>query len=55
MQKLQEYKVWGVPHIWLVDPRRRTLQVYTEGALTEVPSLRIPEFDVQLTGAEIFG
>jgi Uma2 family endonuclease len=55
MQKLQEYKAWGVPHVWLVDPERHTLHIYSEGALTEVSALPIPEFDVQLTGAEIFG
>jgi Uma2 family endonuclease len=20
-QKLEEYQAWGVPHIWLIDPR----------------------------------
>src|SRR5882724_2422932 len=55
MQKLKEYSDWGVPHIWLVDPESRTLHVYTEGTLSTVSALAIAEFDVQLTGAEIFG
>ena len=55
MQKLKEYSDWGVQHIWLVDPERRTLQVYANGALSEAFALTIPEFEVQLTGAEIFG
>ena len=55
MQKLKEYSEWGVQHVWLVDPERRTLHVYAKGALTEVSALTIPEFEVQLTGAEIFG
>src|SRR5437870_4141377 len=35
MQKLKEYSDWGVPHIWLVDPERRSLYVYANGALSE--------------------
>ena len=55
MQKLEEYSAWGVPHIWLVDPERRRLQVYARGTLSEVTALTIPEFGVQFTPAEIFG
>jgi Uma2 family endonuclease len=55
MQKLREYSEWGVRNIWLVDPERRTLHVYANGSLTEVTALTISEYDVQLTGAEIFG
>jgi Uma2 family endonuclease len=55
MQKLEEYKAWGVRHIWLVDPATRKLQVYADGTLSEVSALPIPEYNVQLTGAEIFG
>ena len=46
---------WGVPHVWLVDPERRTLHVYNDGTLGAVATLTIPEFDVQLTAAGIFG
>jgi Uma2 family endonuclease len=55
MRKLEEYRAWGVRHIWLVDPDRSTLQVYGSGALSEVPALEIPEYDVRLTAADIFG
>jgi len=55
MQKLTEYETWGVRRIWLVDPERRTLHVYMGGCSTEVPALAIPEYDVQLSAAEIFG
>jgi Uma2 family endonuclease len=54
MQKLEEYRIWGVRHIWLVDPERRRLQVYGSGVLSEVPALEIPEYDVKLTPAQIF-
>ena len=55
LEKLQEYRDWGVPHSWVVDPVRRALQVYADSSVTEVASLSIPEYGVQLTGAEIFG
>ena len=55
MQKFEEYENWGVPHVWLVDPERRKLYTYSDGSLTEVGELRIPEYDVRITAAEIFG
>ena len=55
MQKLEEYENWGVPHVWLVDPERRKLYTYSDGSLTEVVELRIPEYEVRITPAEIFG
>ena len=51
--KLEEYKIWGVPHVWLVDPHSRRL--YTcETGLVETTSLNVPEIGVQLTAADIF-
>jgi Uma2 family endonuclease len=55
MQKFEEYKDWGVQHIWLVDPHRRRLQVYNSGTPSEVSVLEIPEYDVRFTLADIFG
>jgi Uma2 family endonuclease len=55
MQKLEEYQAWGVRHVWLVDPHRRKLDVYGSGTLSEVPALEIPEYDVRITSADIFG
>ncbi len=52
-EKLEEYQAWSVPHVWLVDPHSR--RMYTcEAGLTEVPSLRIPELDLEVTSSEIF-
>src|ERR1700675_3022787 len=52
-EKLEEYKAWGVPHVWLVDPHSR--RMYTCGAgLTEVLSLRIPELRIELLPNRIF-
>jgi Uma2 family endonuclease len=52
-EKLQEYRAWGVPHVWLVDPHSRRL--YTcEAGLTEVNAFTVPELSVTLEMAEIF-
>jgi Uma2 family endonuclease len=52
-EKLEEYKNWGVAHVWLVDPHSR--RMYTcEAGLVETQSLTIAQLDVQITGADIF-
>ena len=51
--KLEEYKAWGVPHVWLVDPHSR--RMYTcEAGLAETATLKIPELGVEITAADIF-
>jgi len=51
--KLEEYKAWGVAHVWLVDPHSR--RMYTcENGLVETQSLKISELGVEITGADIF-
>jgi Uma2 family endonuclease len=51
--KLEEYKAWGVAHVWLVDPHSRRMYMY-EAGLLETQSLKISELGVELTGADIF-
>ncbi len=52
--KLEEYRAWGVAHVWLVDPYAR--RMYTcDGSFAEVPSLRLPELDFELKPADVFG
>jgi Uma2 family endonuclease len=51
--KLEEYKTWGVAHVWLVDPHSR--RMYTcETGLVETLSLKISDLGVEVTGADIF-
>ena len=52
-EKLQQYRAWGVPHVWLVDPHSRRLYICDSG-LTEVTSLAIPELNLQLASLDIF-
>jgi Uma2 family endonuclease len=40
--KLEEYKTWGVAHVWLVDPYSRRMYV-CEAGLLEMQSLKISE------------
>jgi Uma2 family endonuclease len=53
-EKLQEYRAWGVPHAWLVDPHSRRLYTCRAG-LTEVTSFTSPQLSVTLSPPEIFG
>jgi Uma2 family endonuclease len=52
-EKLEEYRAWGVPHVWLVDPYSK--RMYTcDAGLMEVPTLKIPELGIEVTSADIF-
>ena len=51
--KLAEYRAWGVTHVWLVDPHSK--RMYTcEAGLVEVATLKLPEFGLEVTPADIF-
>ncbi len=52
-EKLEEYRTWGVPHVWLIDPHSRRLYTCDKG-LTEVSTLQIPELGIELKPADIF-
>ena len=53
-QKLREYRSFGVPHVWVVDPVSQELYVYDSDGLHQVRSLQIPEFGINFTPAQIF-
>jgi len=54
--KLKEYASKGVPNIWVVDPREKTMWVYRPPALVEMEGETIATIDgtVELTRDEIF-
>jgi Uma2 family endonuclease len=54
MQKLEEYREWGVPHIWVIDPSTRRFSMYTELGLQNVSSFGLHDYPFQLTPAELF-
>jgi Uma2 family endonuclease len=54
LQKLEEYRVWGVRHIWLVEPEIKRFHVYDRGSLTAVSRLELPQFGFAFTEQELF-
>jgi len=54
LQKFEEYRTWGVRHIWLIDPWQKNFSVYTEKGLSTVDRLRLPEFDAEITVQDLF-
>jgi len=54
MQKLEEYREWGVANIWVIDPSTKRFSMYTERGLENVSSLSLSDYPFQLTPAELF-
>jgi len=54
MQKLEEYRVWRVPNIWVVDPLAKRLALYTESGLQYVSSLALADYPFELTPCILF-
>ena len=54
MQKLEEYRVWGVPNIWVVDPGNKRLAFYNEAGLQYVSSLAVAGYPFELTPGVLF-
>ncbi len=53
MHKLQDYRAWGVPNIWIVDPELKLLYVY-EGGLLERQRLELPKLEFSIVPADLF-
>jgi Uma2 family endonuclease len=54
LEKLEEYRGWGVRHVWLVDPHSRRMYLWDAG-LREVERLAAAEVGVEIGAEEIFG
>jgi Uma2 family endonuclease len=54
MQKIEEYRVWGVPNICVVDPLSKRLSLYTESGLQNASSLALADYPFELTPAALF-
>jgi Uma2 family endonuclease len=54
MQKLDEYRRWGVEHVWLVVPDLRRLYVYNLRGLMEVGRFELEKPAVRITADELF-
>ena len=54
LDKLKEYRGWGIGHIWLLDPASQSFSVYDEAGLREVPTLALREFDLTIQKSDVF-
>ena len=48
VQKLDEYRRWGVQHVWLVDPYLGKIYSYGSSGLKEVSEFFLSQFDLRL-------
>jgi Uma2 family endonuclease len=55
-KKAAEYRAFGVEHVWVIDPAKRTAYAAGPKGLEEVPSgeLVVPETPILLRAAELF-
>jgi Uma2 family endonuclease len=52
-EKLEEYRNWGVRHVWLVDPRSH--RFYTcDAGLAEAASLTVPKLGIEIAPHDLF-
>jgi Uma2 family endonuclease len=54
LEKLAEYKEFGVPYIWLIDPRRKKAFTYERGRLEEVVGEALIAGQIQIPLEEVF-
>jgi Uma2 family endonuclease len=54
MEKVEDYRVWGVPNIWVVDPHSKRLALYTEAGLRNASSLALANYPLDLTPEALF-
>jgi len=52
--RLEDYRRWGVPHVWLVDPWLKRLYECTEAGLLQRAGLALPDFDFAISAEEVF-
>jgi Uma2 family endonuclease len=55
LQRFEDFRAWGVQHMWLVEPELKKLYVFNRGSLTEVAQLELPEFDFAVSASDLFG
>ena len=54
LEKLREYRDWGVAHIWAIDPDGRRIYEFGSDGLRETGSLRLPEFQIAVPSGDLF-
>ena len=56
MEKLRDFHLLGVPHIWVIDPKPRIAYRYVDDGLEEVHSgaLTVPGTPIRVMLSEMF-
>jgi Uma2 family endonuclease len=54
MEKLEEYRVWGVPNIWVVDPMAKRFSIYADFGVQNVSTFALSDYPFELTPAALF-
>jgi Uma2 family endonuclease len=54
LEKLDEYRAFGVPHVWVIDPRRKKAFTYEGGRLEELEAEALTAGEIQLPLEEVF-
>jgi Uma2 family endonuclease len=53
-ERVQDYLDFGVPYVWILDPKARKAWRCTPGAMVEVPELRTENPEILVPLSEIF-
>ncbi|PWU04452.1 MAG: Uma2 family endonuclease [Terriglobia bacterium] len=53
-ERIDDYLSFGVPHVWVIDPRSRKAYEFTPAGMHEVQELRIAEPDIRVPLRELF-
>jgi len=54
LRKLEDYRIWGVTHVWTIQPELKRFHVYESGSLREVSQFELPDSNVQVVADELF-
>ncbi len=54
LPKLQDYSVWGVPNIWVVEPILKKFHVYRSGNLEEVSRFELAGLELSVDATGLF-
>lgn len=54
MEKLREYRAWGVAHIWVIDPSDKSLAEFASDGLRYVAAYGLPEYGLTVEHSDIF-
>jgi Uma2 family endonuclease len=54
LRKLEDYRIWGVQHIWVIQPELRKFHIYESGTLREVGQFELTDSNIQIDANELF-